>query len=142
MPDTTISQYECTGSSYVPNILWVEIASYAYTNNMFSSVGWNKAIRWGTRNYNRIDSSKFVIAGDMTMSKVYNATPVAGAWPQIPGEFGGNYKSVMGFADGHAGYIELKRKPFGTYPFSEYAAGSLTYPGCEYSLQMDMPPPR
>ncbi len=141
-PDPSISQYECSGSSYIPNIYWVECAGYALTGSLANSSGWHRAIRWGTRNFNRIDTTRFVVASDTIAGAVRTAFPVNGGWPVIPGEFGGGNKSTMGFADGHSAYVEMVRMSANTFPFSQNAIGSLAQPGFEYSLQMDLPAPR
>ncbi|HZW06197.1 MAG TPA: type II secretion system protein [Phycisphaerales bacterium] len=141
-PDTTISQYECSGSSYIPNIYWVESACFVFTGTIVNSAGSYRAIRWGTSNYNRLNTAKFVIVADTTASGVRNAFPINSVIPVIKGEFGGGNKSVMGFADGHSAYVEMKRMPFGTFPFSEYGLGSLAHPDFDYSFQMDLPTPR
>lgn len=137
-----MSQYEFSGTSYLANIYWIEMASERINGDPYSVPGWKKAIRWGTKMYDRNDTSKFVIAFDPTAAGIRSASPVAGTWPVIKGEFGGNNHSVLGFADGHAGYFEMVRKPSGTFPYAQNAMGSLAYPGFAYSFQMDNPPPQ
>lgn len=140
-PDSSISEYENLGTSYLANLFWVESYSYATTNDWANPAAFQKGVRWGNSVYNQIDTSKFVVVADATAGAVRVASPVSGAWPKIKGQFGGDDMSVMGFADGHAAYIQMIRKPAGTFPFSQNGMGSLTYPGFEYSFQIDNPVP-
>jgi prepilin-type N-terminal cleavage/methylation domain-containing protein len=140
-PSSSVTQYDETGTSYFSNIFWIEAASYAYTGSNTNTAGWRRAIVWGTKAYTKIDSSKFVVATDSTAPTIRTMGQLSGSYPAVEGEFGGQDMSVMGFADGHSAYIQMIRKPTGSFPFSENGMGSLTYPGFNYSMQIDDPKP-
>jgi len=140
-PDLTVSQYDDRGTSYLFNNLWLNHASFAMTGDFYDADGLRRAARWGTRIYNQIEVSKFVIAYDGVGPAVYSAPVIGGQRRQTPGEFGGTDKSVMGFADGHSAYVQMKRQT-NTFFGSDEGAGSLKHPGFEYSLQIDSVVPR
>ena len=141
-PDPVISEYENIGTSYLGNPFWIESYAFATTGSVMNVAAWRRAVRWGNSTYNRLNTSRFVVSFDSTAYAARIAFPISGAWPVIPGQFGGANKSVMGFADGHSAYIELVRRPPGVFPFCQNGMGTLTRADFDYSFQMDLPAPR
>lgn len=140
-PPPSMSQYEDVGTSYLTNLFWLQHASAAMTGDPYDAQGLRRAARWGNGVYNQIDTSKFVVVFDGVASAVYVAPVIGGQYRRTQGEFGGMDKSVLGFADGHSSYVQMKRLSNAFFG-SEEGAGSLMHPGFEYSLQIDSITPR
>ncbi len=139
--DLTISQYNDRGTSYLFNNIWLTHASAVMTGDPYDAEGLRRAARWGTRIYNQIETSKLVVIFDGVGAAVYVAPVIGGQYRRTPGEYGGMDKSVMGFADGHSSYVQMRRMT-GTFYGSDEGAGSMRFPGFEYSLQIDSITPR
>lgn len=138
--DFTVTQYKDVGSSYDINVFWLQqVANQIAGASAYDRIV--KAAQFGRRNLYNVNSSKFVIFTDSVASSVIVADLVGGQFPKYNGEFGGKDMSIMGFVDGHAGYVQLIRKNTPAV-YTQYGMGSLGQPGFDYSLQIDLPVPR
>ena len=135
--DYSVTQYKDVGSSYDINVFWLQqVANQSTTapNDGYSRIV--RAASFGRRQLSNLNASKFVIFSDAVASSVVTADLVSGQYPKYEGQFGGKDKSIMGFVDGHADYVQMERKN-STSAYTPFGMGSLSVAGFTYSLQID-----
>jgi prepilin-type N-terminal cleavage/methylation domain-containing protein len=120
--DYRFSGYDDIGTSYPMNIYWWRFAVIGANTVENNQV----ALRWATRQLGTasVDPTKLVMFADQTSYALISDddTPPA----KRVGEFGELNKSVMGFLDGHADYLELERRAATTRnPNNPFAVGSM-----------------
>ncbi len=135
-----MTNYQDVGSSYFMNSTWF----LDYDNHAPRPPGVD---RRSDDNWKRIErkASRIIGSGTINMSKfvwIYDKTTYGfldDSRPNIEGEFMGKNKSVMAFMDGHADYVELKRRTpaLGGHPWAQGGVGNLqtgTYRGVNNAL--------
>lgn len=135
-----MTTYKDLGTSYFMNSTWF----IDYTSNSPLVPG---EVKDSPAHWKRIERKASRIIGDglFNMSKfvwIYDKTTYGfldPTQPNIEGEFMGKNKSVMAFMDGHADYVELKRRStvLGGHPWAMSGVGNLqtgTYRGVNNAL--------
>jgi prepilin-type N-terminal cleavage/methylation domain-containing protein len=135
-----MTTYQDIGSSYSMNTWWF-ISYINYSPRPFgeaqnSPEQWERLERKASRMIGNgtTNTSKFVWIFDKTALGFFDSSN-----PNIEGEFMGKNKCVMGFMDGHADYVELKRRtvPLGGHALAPRGVGNLqtgTYRGTNNAL--------
>jgi len=104
--DGAVSAYDDVGSSFQQNYVWHTLFRLSNNENFAQTVATLDRANAKLR-VEGFQPAKFVVMSDQTAWIIIN-DPQGRQWKS---DYGDNMKSVMGFYDGHADYVQMERRP-------------------------------